>query len=44
LVCLPARSTSALSNLTWIGSVVEGPPGVVFTDADDELAGYEHSF
>jgi thiamine-monophosphate kinase len=44
LVCLPARTTSALSNLTWIGSVVEGPPGVVFTDADDELAGYEHSF
>ena len=44
LVCLPARTTSALSNLTWIGSVVEGPPGVVFTDAEDELAGYEHSF
>jgi thiamine-monophosphate kinase len=44
LVCLPARTTSALSNLTWIGSVVEGPPGVVFTDADDELVGYEHSF
>ncbi len=44
LVCLPERTTSALSNLTWIGSVVEGPPGVVFTDAEDELAGYEHSF
>ena len=44
LVCLPARTTSALSNLTWIGSVVEGPPGVVFTDAESELAGYEHSF
>jgi thiamine-monophosphate kinase len=44
LVCLPARTTSALSNLTWIGSVVEGPPGVVFTDAEAELVGYEHSF
>lgn len=43
-VCVPARSASALSNVTWIGSVAEGPPGVVFTDAEDELAGYEHSF
>jgi thiamine-monophosphate kinase len=40
-VCLPASSSS---NLTWIGSVVEGPPGVVFVDADGPLAGYEHSF
>jgi thiamine-monophosphate kinase len=42
--CLPAPSASALSNVTWIGSVVEGPAGVVFTDAEDELAGYQHSF
>jgi thiamine-monophosphate kinase len=40
--CLPARSSP--SNITWIGSVVEGPPGVVFEDADEPLAGYEHSF
>ena len=43
-VCVPASSPSALSNATWIGSVVDGPAGVVFTDAEDELAGYEHSF
>ena len=43
-VCVPARSASALSNVTWIGSVVDGPAGVVFTDADGPLAGYEHSF
>ncbi len=30
--------------MTWIGSVVEGPEGVVFTDADAPLAGYEHAF
>jgi thiamine-monophosphate kinase len=43
-VCVPPRSASALSNVTWIGSVAEGPAGVVFTDADGPLAGYEHSF
>jgi thiamine-monophosphate kinase len=32
------------SGLTWIGSVVEGPPGVVFADADGPLSGFEHSF
>jgi thiamine-monophosphate kinase len=41
-VCLPARSSP--SNMTWIGSVVEGPPGAVFLDADGPLAGYQHSF
>ncbi len=41
-VCLPAHS--AVDQLTWIGSVVQGPSGVVFTDADEPLAGYEHSF
>jgi thiamine-monophosphate kinase len=43
-VCLPARSPSALRNITWIGSVVEGAPGVVFVDADVPLRGYQHSF
>ncbi len=43
-VCLPASSPSALSNATWIGSVVDGPAGVVFTDGEGPLAGYEHSF
>jgi thiamine-monophosphate kinase len=38
--CLPGGSR--LSNMTWIGSVLEGPPGVVFADADGPLAGYEH--
>ncbi|HET6866105.1 MAG TPA: thiamine-phosphate kinase [Solirubrobacteraceae bacterium] len=41
-VCLPGGSR--LSNMTWIGSVLEGPPGVVFADADGPLAGYEHAF
>ena len=40
--CLPAQTR--LPNLTWIGAVVQGPPGVVFVDADEPLAGYEHSF
>lgn len=40
--CLPGGSR--LSNMTWIGSVLEGPPGVVFTDTDGPLAGYEHAF
>ncbi|HSC04021.1 MAG TPA: thiamine-phosphate kinase [Solirubrobacteraceae bacterium] len=40
--CLPGGSR--LSNMTWIGSVLEGPPGVVFADADGPLAGYEHTF
>ena len=43
-VCVPSPSASALSNVTWIGSVVEGPAGVAFTDAEEPLAGYEHSF
>ena len=30
--------------LTLIGSVVDGPAGVVFTDGDGELVGYEHAF
>jgi thiamine-monophosphate kinase len=43
-VCVPAASASAVTDLTWVGSVVQGPPGLVFVDADDPLAGYEHSF
>jgi thiamine-monophosphate kinase len=40
--CVPARTAS--SDLTVIGSVVEGPAGVVFLDAQGPLAGYEHTF
>lgn len=29
--------------ITWIGRVVEGPPGLSFTDATVRLSGYEHS-
>ena len=39
--CLPGPSSPR--NMTWIGSVVEGEPGLVFLDADGPLAGYEHS-
>jgi thiamine-monophosphate kinase len=52
--CVPARSAEKLENergprslggeLTWVGSVVEGTPGVAFTDAEGKLSGYEHSF
>jgi thiamine-monophosphate kinase len=41
---LQAAWPTATSSLTWVGTVVEGHPGVTFTDADIELAGYEHSF
>jgi thiamine-monophosphate kinase len=30
-------------DLTFIGSVVDGPVGVVFTDGSGELVGYEHA-
>ena len=53
-VCVPARSAEKLESargprslvgeLTWVGLVLEGPPGVVFTDGELELSGYEHSF
>lgn len=53
-VCVPAHvrdlfaaaAPGALSRvgLTWIGSVVEGRPGLTFTDAAGELSGYEHAF
>jgi thiamine-monophosphate kinase len=42
-VCMPEGTEAA--GVTWIGSVVEGPPAVNFSDAGDGgLAGYEHSF
>jgi thiamine-monophosphate kinase len=52
-VCMPAPSAAMLEtprpprprlDLTWIGQVLEGPPGVAFLDARSELEGYEHSF
>jgi thiamine-monophosphate kinase len=54
-VCVPSVTAAMLrkggtpltrrTDLTWIGSVVEGPPGVIFIDASGgELSGYEHSF
>jgi thiamine-monophosphate kinase len=44
-VCVPpsARNIDAAAALTWVGRVVEGPPGVMFTDSPSELSGYEHS-
>ena len=32
------------ADLTLIGAVVAGPAGVVFTDGDGSLVGYEHAF
>jgi thiamine-monophosphate kinase len=42
---IPARAWPALEEqeLTAIGRVVAGPPGVVFTDSPDAPSGYEHS-
>jgi thiamine-monophosphate kinase len=50
--CVPAAAAEGLQAawptgsavLTWIGAVVDGHPEVVFSDADSELSGYEHSF
>ena len=51
--CVPDRSAEKLENprgprslgdLTWVGFVVEGEPGVVFVDADGALSGFEHAF
>jgi hypothetical protein len=51
---VPGRAAAILENargprsleadLTWVGLVVEGEPGVAFVDADGELSGFEHSF
>ena len=51
-VCAPAldagagdqQCLGAKPQLTWVGSVLEGPPGVSFVDSDEELSGFEHSF
>ena len=53
-VCVPARTAQMLEklpgpqslgiDLTWVGFVVEGKPGVSFVDADSALSGYEHRF
>jgi thiamine-monophosphate kinase len=37
-------SPGANAGMTWIGSVIDGPAGVGFIDADEELSGFEHSF
>ena len=37
-------SPSASAGLTWIGSVMEGPPKIVFAGANGPLDGFEHSF
>jgi thiamine-monophosphate kinase len=47
--CVPAaaarrlQASPASADLNWIGSVVEGSTGAVFTDAEGELWGFEHS-
>lgn len=52
-VCLPAGGSATEPGqaspvngvqLTWIGSVTDGPAGAVFLDAGRELSGFEHSF
>jgi len=54
-VCAPASACKRVEatvrndlesgvSLTWVGSVVEGPPGVTFSEGDTGLTGYEHSF
>jgi thiamine-monophosphate kinase len=50
--CVPAAAAAGLealwpsanAPLTWIGTAVEGPAGVIFTDADHDLTGFEHRF
>jgi thiamine-monophosphate kinase len=49
--CIPAAAreaierSSAIARWSWVGRIVDGPPGVVFVDSDPEaaLSGYEHS-
>jgi thiamine-monophosphate kinase len=44
--CMPPSAVNAPESqrLTWVGRVLSGPAGVGFTDADDELSGFEHTF
>jgi thiamine-monophosphate kinase len=49
-VCIPptarsdAEAATASVGLTWIGRIIEGPPGVSFDGLQGTLVGYEHSF
>jgi thiamine-monophosphate kinase len=50
-VCVPPAAAAGAqrclgggAGITWIGSVVQGPPGVTFLDGDRELSGFEHTF
>lgn len=48
-VCLPEAARAGVDGspagaaVTWIGRVIDGPVGIVFTDTADQLYGYEHS-
>ncbi len=52
LLCAPRRARDTIDTLlgaqspavgvSWIGEVTDGPPGVVFGDADGPISGYEH--
>jgi thiamine-monophosphate kinase len=44
-VCMPpsARHIDAAASLTWVGRVLEGSPGLTFTDGPADLSGYDHS-
>ncbi len=37
-----SRRWDSGTGLTWVGTVLEGPPGVTFSNAGGELSGYEH--
>ncbi|HWF25373.1 MAG TPA: thiamine-phosphate kinase [Solirubrobacteraceae bacterium] len=49
-VCIPAtarmdaEAAATSTGLTWIGCVMDGPPGVSFGNIERRLSGYEHSF
>jgi thiamine-monophosphate kinase len=51
-VCLPPAAAqhvqaawpTTMAALSLIGTVVDGPPGAIFTDAASELSGFEHAF
>jgi thiamine-monophosphate kinase len=43
-VCMPPSARhSRGSGLKWVGRVVEGRAGIMYTDGPEELSGYEHS-
>jgi thiamine-monophosphate kinase len=43
-VCVAAADAAGVEGVTWVGEVVDGPPGVAFSSAgrSRSLAGYEH--